>query len=408
MDENWDLWAVVRSCYTPATTSASATATKYVTPLEYPIPISVFMVFEQNNCNAFGRRNNGFEELDQVYRTSFAHSQPIINPLLGGLNHLKQPQPINPNGNPTPFGSVLSGFNHQKQEPPPPHPQPMNPNIIHTTPSSFVFGNSSKLKTHSMTNPNIIDLEEEQKPQPINPNIMDKEDEAEQNPQLINTSTVLLLAQKALDTTISHGCEIHKKAELTLCERVVYNTMIGNMTTEPSIFVLGESSNQQPPPPPPTKNQHYWKHPQPPPRSQRTAAVEVDAENLSEVDPWNWRKYGRKPIKTSPYPRNYYKCSSEGNKCEAKKYVEKSLEDPEKFMVSYSGKHHHSPPRRRNTLSCTTRLKSSTTTKKASCSNEDAVHDNVTIEVEDDDDKEGILNSENVFMGLQDLVDKEG
>ncbi|GMQ08034.1 hypothetical protein CsSME_00051959 [Camellia sinensis var. sinensis] len=365
MDENWDLWAVVRSCYTPATTSASATATKYVTPPEYPIPISVFMVFEQNNCNAFGRRNNGFEELDQVYRTSLAHSQPIINPLLGGLNHLKQPQPINPNGNPTPFGYVLSGFNHQKQEPPPPHPQPMNPNIIHTTPSSSVFGNSSKLKTHSMTNPNIIDPEEEQKPQPINPNIMDKEDEAEQNPQLINTSTVLLLAQKALDTTISHGCEIHKKAELTLRGRVRK-------------------------------------------RSQRTAAVEVDAENLSEVDPWNWRKYGRKPIKTSPYLRNYYKCSSEGNKCEAKKYVEKSLEDPEKFMVSYSGKHHHSPLRRCNTLSCTTRLKSSTTTKKASCSNEDAVHDNVTIEVEDDDDKEGILNSENVFMGLQDLVDREG
>ncbi|KAL7187316.1 hypothetical protein ACSBR1_037391 [Camellia fascicularis] len=120
--------------------------------------------------------------------------------------------------------------------------------------------------------------------------------------------------------------------------------------------------------------------------------MEVDAENLLEVDPWNWRKYGRKPINTSPYPRNYYKCSSEGNKCEAKKYVEKSLEDPEKFMVSYSGKHHHSPPRRRNTLSCTTRLKSSTTTKKASCSNEDAVHDNVTIEVEDDDDKKDILN----------------
>ncbi|GMQ08024.1 hypothetical protein CsSME_00051952 [Camellia sinensis var. sinensis] len=201
--------------------------------------------------------------------------------------------------------------------------------------------------------------------------------------------------------------------------------MIGNMTTEPSIFVLGESCNQPPPPPPPTttptKKQHYRKHPQPPPakpnilpeqcgyqyqrkRSQRTAAVEVDAENLPEVDPWNWRKYGRKPIKTSPYPRNYYKCSSEGNKCEEKKYVEKSLEDPEKFMVSYSGKHHHSPPRRRNTLSCTTRFKSSTTTKKASCSNEDAVHDNITIEVEDDDDKEDILNCENVFMGLQDLV----
>lgn len=81
-------------------------------------------------------------------------------------------------------------------------------------------------------------------------------------------------------------------------------------------------------------------------RSHRTSVVEVEAENLVEVDPWSWRKYGRKPIKTSPFPRNYYKCSSDGNKCPAKKYVEKSKIDPEKVIVSYSGEHNHSPPRK--------------------------------------------------------------
>ncbi|MQL25269.1 WRKY transcription factor, partial [Escherichia coli] len=34
-------------------------------------------------------------------------------------------------------------------------------------------------------------------------------------------------------------------------------------------------------------------------------------------DGYKWRKYGKKSVKNSPNPRNYYKCSSEG--CKVKK-----------------------------------------------------------------------------------------
>ncbi|KAB2052594.1 hypothetical protein ES319_A12G132700v1 [Gossypium barbadense] len=38
-------------------------------------------------------------------------------------------------------------------------------------------------------------------------------------------------------------------------------------------------------------------------------------------DSWSWRKYGQKPIKGSPYPRGYYKCSTSKG-CSAKKQVD--------------------------------------------------------------------------------------
>ncbi|KAL5856677.1 hypothetical protein ACOSQ3_004135 [Xanthoceras sorbifolium] len=43
-------------------------------------------------------------------------------------------------------------------------------------------------------------------------------------------------------------------------------------------------------------------------------------------DGFKWRKYGKKVVKNSPHPRNYYKCSSEG--CPVKKRVERDTEDP--------------------------------------------------------------------------------
>lgn len=200
---DWDLWAVVRSCNSPAATTAAAA--KPITAQVEPVTLSPSVAFEQND-NTFGRRSyDGFEELQEVYKTFITNSQTTIDPNTSS---------------PTSSVSLFDGSNHQIQPPP-----PLPPHVKHIS--------------------NPID---------------------------------------------SYGYE--RK------------------------------------------------------RSHRTAVVEVEAENLVEVDPWNWRKYGRKPIKTSPYPRNYYKCSSEGSKCPAKKYVEKSKADPEKVIVSYSGEHNHSPPRK--------------------------------------------------------------
>ncbi|TKY74881.1 WRKY transcription factor 50 [Spatholobus suberectus] len=43
-------------------------------------------------------------------------------------------------------------------------------------------------------------------------------------------------------------------------------------------------------------------------------------------DGFKWRKYGKKMVKNSPYPRNYYRCSVGG--CPVKKRVERDKEDP--------------------------------------------------------------------------------
>lgn len=57
-------------------------------------------------------------------------------------------------------------------------------------------------------------------------------------------------------------------------------------------------------------------------------------------DLWAWRKYGQKPIKGSPYPRGYYRCSSSKG-CPAKKQVERSHADPNMLVVTYSYEHHN-------------------------------------------------------------------
>ncbi|EPS58967.1 hypothetical protein M569_15845, partial [Genlisea aurea] len=60
-------------------------------------------------------------------------------------------------------------------------------------------------------------------------------------------------------------------------------------------------------------------------------------------DNWSWRKYGQKPIKGSPYPRGYYRCSSSKG-CPARKQVERSRHDPTTLVVTYSSDHNHPLP----------------------------------------------------------------
>ncbi|KAL1555687.1 DNA binding domain [Salvia divinorum] len=67
------------------------------------------------------------------------------------------------------------------------------------------------------------------------------------------------------------------------------------------------------------------------------------AEVYPPPDSWSWRKYGQKPIKGSPYPRGYYKCSSSKG-CPARKQVERSRLDPTTLLITYSCNHSHPLP----------------------------------------------------------------
>ncbi|XP_015075948.1 WRKY transcription factor 1-like [Solanum pennellii] len=75
---------------------------------------------------------------------------------------------------------------------------------------------------------------------------------------------------------------------------------------------------------------------------------ELSQDELTN-DKWAWHKYGQKYIKGSPFPRNYYKCST-SKQCEAKKQIEKSSKDENIFLVSCSGEHNHDPPMSRRYL----------------------------------------------------------
>ncbi|URD84938.1 hypothetical protein MUK42_28789 [Musa troglodytarum] len=68
-------------------------------------------------------------------------------------------------------------------------------------------------------------------------------------------------------------------------------------------------------------------------------------------DGYRWRKYGQKAVKNSPFPRSYYRCTSQT--CLVKKTVERSSQDPAIVVTTYEGKHtHHSPaPARGSTQS---------------------------------------------------------
>eukprot|EP00850_Spirogloea_muscicola_P024009 SM000421S16088 [mRNA] locus=s421:15232:22064:- [translate_table: standard] len=83
----------------------------------------------------------------------------------------------------------------------------------------------------------------------------------------------------------------------------------------------------------------------------------IVAEPLNERqipdDGWSWRKYGRKPIKSSPNPRNYFRCSLEDpdQPCLAKKKVEVSKDDKNVFDVTYLGYHNHAAPTKPITIS---------------------------------------------------------
>ncbi|KAJ4951970.1 hypothetical protein NE237_028802 [Protea cynaroides] len=88
---------------------------------------------------------------------------------------------------------------------------------------------------------------------------------------------------------------------------------------------------------------------------QKRVVCHVPAEGQSS-DMWAWRKYGQKPIKGSPYPRGYYRCSSSKG-CLARKQVERSRSDPGMMIITYTNEHNHPVPTHRNSLAGSTRHK---------------------------------------------------
>ncbi|XP_011011972.1 PREDICTED: WRKY transcription factor 6-like isoform X3 [Populus euphratica] len=87
------------------------------------------------------------------------------------------------------------------------------------------------------------------------------------------------------------------------------------------------------------------------------APAAANSRSSGEVVPsdlWAWRKYGQKPIKGSPYPRDYYRCSSSKG-CSARKQVERSRNDPNMLVITYTSEHNHPWPTQRNALAGSTR-----------------------------------------------------
>ncbi|XWS32127.1 hypothetical protein CRYUN_Cryun23aG0134300 [Craigia yunnanensis] len=102
-------------------------------------------------------------------------------------------------------------------------------------------------------------------------------------------------------------------------------------------------------------------------KNQLKRVCQVPAEGLSS-DVWAWRKYGQKPIKGSPYPRGYYRCSTSKG-CLARKQVERNRSDPAMFIVTYTAEHNHPAPMHRNSLAGSTRQKPFTPQTTAGDSN---------------------------------------
>lgn len=85
--------------------------------------------------------------------------------------------------------------------------------------------------------------------------------------------------------------------------------------------------------------------------SHRTVAEpRIIVQTTSEVDllddGYRWRKYGQKVVKGNPYPRSYYKCTSQG--CNVRKHVERAASDRKAVITTYEGKHSHDVPAARN------------------------------------------------------------
>ncbi|XP_022994821.1 probable WRKY transcription factor 35 [Cucurbita maxima] len=123
--------------------------------------------------------------------------------------------------------------------------------------------------------------------------------------------------------------------------------------------------------------------PAPAPANSRSSSGEVVPSDL-----WAWRKYGQKPIKGSPYPRGYYRCSSSKG-CSARKQVERSRTDPNMLVITYTSEHNHPWPTQRNALAGSTRShpsRTSTSTTRITSPKHEHNNENLaTMKIKEED-----------------------
>ncbi|TKY59571.1 WRKY transcription factor 35 [Spatholobus suberectus] len=113
-------------------------------------------------------------------------------------------------------------------------------------------------------------------------------------------------------------------------------------------------------------------------------------------DLWAWRKYGQKPIKGSPYPRGYYRCSSSKG-CPARKQVERSRTDPNMLVITYTSEHNHPWPTHRNALAGSNRSQPSKSNNIAASKNSETTPQNEEEQQEESNsDSNNVNNSASV------------